>query len=59
MIHYQITGKACSKSIGFSDFHATLSWAPIDKGTTETRSYYLTPATEDASELFWRLGVSR
>jgi hypothetical protein len=38
---------------------ATEYGSRIDNGSTETRTYYLTPATEDAPSLFTRLGVSR
>lgn len=38
---------------------ATEFGTPVDNGTTETRTYYLTPAQEDASSLFHRLMVRR
>jgi uncharacterized delta-60 repeat protein len=38
---------------------ATEFGVPVDQGDTEIRSYYLTPAQEDAETLFWRMAVSR
>lgn len=32
---------------------------PTDDGTYQTRTYYLTPAMEDAPSLFWRLSIDQ
>ncbi len=58
------TGVAVQAGLNLSDFgtgsaSATEFGTPVDNGDTETRSFYLTPATEDAPTLFWRFAVSR
>jgi hypothetical protein len=58
------TNVAVQAGLNLDDFgtgsaSATEFGTPVDNGETETRSFYLTPATNDAPTLFWRLGVSR
>ncbi|MCH7224711.1 immunoglobulin domain-containing protein [Haloferula sp. A504] len=49
-----------STDLSFSgDATATEVGTPTDNGTTETRRYVITPATEDTATLFWRLAVTR
>ncbi|MCB1129503.1 MAG: immunoglobulin domain-containing protein [Verrucomicrobiae bacterium] len=49
-----------SQDLNFNgDANATQLGSPVVNGAMETRSYFLTPAVEDASALFWRLKVLR
>jgi len=49
-----------SQDLTFTDgATATEFGARTDNGTTETRRYYLTPAVDDASKLFWRIEGTR
>ncbi|MBK1882524.1 hypothetical protein JIN85_08860 [Luteolibacter pohnpeiensis] len=49
-----------SQDLTFSDgLMATEVGTPTGDGTSQTRRFVLTPATDDASRLFWRLSVSR
>ncbi len=49
-----------SQNLSFTDGAAATEIPPrTDNGSTETRRYYLTPATDDAPVLFWRLEGTR
>ena len=49
-----------SASLSFDgDASATQVGTPVDHGSTETRRYLITPAIEDAPEMFWRLTATR
>ncbi|GAA5482805.1 immunoglobulin domain-containing protein [Haloferula sargassicola] len=49
-----------SRDLSFSDDATATEILPrTDHGHSETRRYYLTPALEDASTLFWRLSATR
>lgn len=51
---------AASMDLSFTgDASATEFGTREDRGAKELRRYYLTPALEDAAQLFWRLEVTR
>lgn len=51
---------AATTDLTFTDgATATEFGTRTDNGTTETRRYYLTPATNDTTSLFWRIQASR
>lgn len=51
---------AATTDLTFTDgATATEFGTRTDNGTTETRRYFLTPATNDAPSLFWRIQASR
>ncbi|GAA5484581.1 hypothetical protein [Haloferula sargassicola] len=46
--------------LGFAgDASATPVGTPVNHGTTEVRTYLITPAIEDSGKAFWRLKVTR
>ena len=40
-------------------YDSRLSFPPIDLGTCETRSFYISPSSNDVRQIFWRLHLSQ